>query len=331
MTAAAQTNLSAGRYLSEMEGDCLACHTGLDLIGVFEDASTFTLSIDPVALGQSVHTLNGVVCKDCHQASEENLHWQLAGEAYPECFSHDQADINITCSSLQVDLRYADKRAFFVSLSENCAVCHTQIYSDYRLSVHGAALASNTNPDLPTCINCHGVHSIHSPSDDGFRADSVLVCGHCHGDEELMNKYGISTNIFRTTLTDIHISSVYSSMPDQKERENIKAACYDCHGIHDIRKTDDPFSAVSNMNIQATCEHCHVSENILVPSGWLIHLPPKIENNPAWTLAFWVFRFILRLGLWGYLIFLTWNEGERWLKRRQENLYNENTPLINSA
>ena len=48
-------------------------------------------------------------------------------------------------------------------IPRTCARCHGEIYAQYRQSVHGTALVHG-NPDVPTCIDCHGVHDIPDPT-----------------------------------------------------------------------------------------------------------------------------------------------------------------------
>ena len=48
-------------------------------------------------------------------------------------------------------------------VSEMCGSCHKAVYSTYRTSVHGAALEADSNPDVPGCTECHGVHSVRGP------------------------------------------------------------------------------------------------------------------------------------------------------------------------
>ena len=53
-------------------------------------------------------------------------------------------------------------------------------------SIHGDALLTEGNPDVPTCIKCHGVHDINDPTTALARVRSPQLCADCHADEELM-------------------------------------------------------------------------------------------------------------------------------------------------
>jgi predicted CXXCH cytochrome family protein len=66
-------------------------------------------------------------------------------------------------------------------IPETCRRCHSSIYETYATSVHGEALIGEGNPDVPTCIDCHGVHNVSGPSNRPFRLFSPqmrpLPCG----------------------------------------------------------------------------------------------------------------------------------------------------------
>jgi hypothetical protein len=256
----------------------------------------------------------GASCSTCHEeqtaAAADNVHLRMLeqGNLY--------APICTDCHGSHATESFREDRA---QIALVCSKCHLGVYSSYRSSVHGEALDLVSNPDVPTCIDCHGVHNIQGPRELGFRYDSVYICEGCHGDQELMDKYGISTEVFRTYLTDIHWTSrsVFNLKGDNDSLS--KPVCFDCHGIHTIRKTDDPLSSVSKENVQTTCRQCHDNDVSQFPSIWLSHYPPSIDNNPGWAVVYWVTRIIVPAGLVAYLLFILWNEGSRWLAKRRMN------------
>ena len=65
--------------------------------------------------------------------------------------------------------------------------------------------------------------------------------------------------------------------PDQ---ETNKPVCIDCHGVHDMKKVDDPESRVMKENLLITCQKCHPDATADFPSSWLGHYVPSPENNP---------------------------------------------------
>src|SRR5690606_3598676 len=117
------------------------------------------------------------------------------------------------------------------------------IYGAYAESVHGAALLEG-DPNVPVCTDCHGVHGIPDPDTALFRLRSPEICAQCHANEDLMEEYGISTDVFDTYVADFHGTTVAifeQTAPHQVPNE---AVCYDCHGVHNILPTTDENSMV---------------------------------------------------------------------------------------
>ncbi len=153
----------------------------------------------------------------------------------------------------QVDCRM---RALWIP--QTCAKCHSTIYAQYHDSVHGAALTQEGNPDVPTCIDCHGVHNIGDPTTAAFRLKSPEICAKCHTDPAIMDKYGISTQVLNTYVADFHGTTVTLFEKQSPDAETNKPVCFDCHGVHDIARTDDPQKGLElKENILKRCQVCH--------------------------------------------------------------------------
>jgi predicted CXXCH cytochrome family protein len=89
------------------------------------------------------------------------------------------------------------------------ANCHSTIFDEYAESVHGAALLGDENPDVPTCIECHGVHDVGDPTTALFRNRSPELCATCHADRgDDVAHYDISTDVFETYVDDFHGTTV---------------------------------------------------------------------------------------------------------------------------
>lgn len=92
----------------------------------------------------------------------------------------------------------------------------------YRSSVHGGN----------SCVTCHA--DAKAPHEKLQK----VSCGKCHGDAEksyAMSSHGIMQ---AKGVTDV-------------------PACHDCHGMHDVRKPQDPAARTFRLNIVATCLRCH--------------------------------------------------------------------------
>jgi hypothetical protein len=128
------------------------------------------------------------------------------------------------------------------SVAKTCGKCHLKIEEVYNKSIHGQLLAKG---DLraPVCTDCHTAHQIESPSANShFKAVSDRRCGECHEDRLL------------------HYRDTYHGKAMALGKPNVApdvAACYDCHGHHDVLPASDPASHLSPANITQTCKRCH--------------------------------------------------------------------------
>jgi cytochrome b subunit of formate dehydrogenase len=127
------------------------------------------------------------------------------------------------------------------NLSATCASCHVGVEKTYAASVHGRVLARR--PDqAPGCADCHTAHDIERPSSARFKAASDRLCGQCHEDR----------------LENYHETYHGKAMAlNRAGSAPAVAACYDCHGHHDVFKPDDRRSRLHAANIVQTCAECH--------------------------------------------------------------------------
>jgi len=253
-------------------------------------------------------------CKECHAdefaATADSAHARIMadGDRYaPVCVdchgSHDIAQLNGSRSAIP----------------KICSKCHMAEYTEYLSSVHGSALMDQSNPDVPTCGDCHGIHKVTGPSDASFRPDSITVCGKCHSNKAMMSKYGISTDVFTTYLDDFHGRTV-NFFRETGEVNVPTATCYDCHGIHNIRKPDDPLSTVYPTNLQATCSKCHADASIRFPQAWLNHYEPTLAQTPALFVVNQGYMIFVPTVIGGFVVYIALDARRRvsgWLKKRR--------------
>jgi hypothetical protein len=174
-------------------------------------------------------------------------------------------------------------------IPETCSKCHSAIYDEYRASVHGNALTQENNLDVPTCIDCHGVHNIEDPTTAGFRLKSPSLCAKCHTNPEIMDKYGISTQVLNTYVADFHGTTVTLFTKLSPDAETNKPVCFDCHGVHDIQRVDDPEKGLQvRENLLKRCQVCHPSATANFSAAWLSHYIPSQDKAP---LVFFVNQF----------------------------------------
>ncbi|MHB8519448.1 MAG: hypothetical protein ACYDH9_01705 [Limisphaerales bacterium] len=127
------------------------------------------------------------------------------------------------------------------SVAKTCGKCHVGVEATYNQSVHGQLLLKGDKRG-PVCTDCHSAHEIETPNGNHFKALSDRRCGKCHEDR----------------LT--HYRETYHGKAMALGRPNVAsdvAACYDCHGHHDVLPASNPGSRLSQARIVQTCQQCH--------------------------------------------------------------------------
>jgi predicted CXXCH cytochrome family protein len=245
--------------------ECEACHTGI---------KTYP---HPEIQYQSRRELSRsyyLACQKCHSENYEKAQDSVHAKA-AEAGNLD-APVCTDCHGAHDVHTPNEPRSL---ISDTCAKCHGEIVETYKQSVHGQALLAN-NPDVPVCTDCHGVHNIQDPRTVQFRIQSPELCAGCHANAELMSKYGLSANVYDIYKHSWHgvDISVYKARWPTIWHDS--AVCTDCHGVHDIRKTDDPASHVNSKNLLATCQKCHPTAGPNWTDAWTGHNEISLERTP---------------------------------------------------
>ncbi|MCA9932588.1 MAG: cytochrome c3 family protein [Anaerolineales bacterium] len=301
--------IRSGLFTDEVDNDyCLSCHSQPDFTLTFPNGDTKSLTVDADAFHNSVHGVNNpwnpLNCTDCHQnytfphepvTSQSLREYNL--DRYTLCIRcHEQQYEKTLDSTHGVALEAGNWDAAVCTdchgnhdtpppdeprqrISHTCQKCHSEIFDEYAESIHGTALLEESNPDVPTCIDCHGVHNINDPTTALFRVRSPELCANCHADDELMAKYDISTDVFDTYVADFHGTTVTLFEHQDPNVETNKAVCYDCHGVHNIKAPDDPDAGIK-ANLLVTCQQCHPNASENFPDSWTSHFKPSLEHNP---------------------------------------------------
>ena len=132
------------------------------------------------------------------------------------------------------------------NVATTCGKCHVGIEETYLKSVHGQLLAKGDKRG-PVCTDCHSAHEVETPKNGHFKMASDQTCGKCHADR--MEHY-------RDTY---HGKAMALGKPNVASEV---AACYDCHGHHDVLPPSNPASRLSKTNILGTCQQCHPTAKI---------------------------------------------------------------------
>jgi hypothetical protein len=122
-----------------------------------------------------------------------------------------------------------------------------------------------------------------------------------------MEQYGLSTDVLETYVADFHGTTVTLFEKQSPDAETNKPVCFDCHGVHDIKRTDDPEKGLQvRENLLARCQVCHPDATADFPDAWMSHYMATLEEHP---LVFGVDLFYkifipLVLGGMGFLVVL---------------------------
>ncbi len=298
---------------SQLNDSCLACHENKDLSITLSSGEKFSLFVDRDRFAGSIHG-DKLLCTDCHSNIQAFPHperkfattreytlaeYELCKRCHFANYTKTldgihynaltegvaNAPVCVDCHDSHYVSRPDQPRT---AISQTCSQCHAKIYNDYSRSVHGEALIDANNKDVPVCTTCHGVHNIVNPTTVQFRYDIPQLCGSCHGDPKLMNKYGLSTQVMTTYLRDFHGVTFSLRKQQTPDIRSYEPACTDCHGTHNILKPDSAASPVMKENLVKTCRQCHTDASPNFSSAWMGHYAPSPTRNP---LVYWLSAF----------------------------------------
>lgn len=307
------------RVLMEPNQPCLDCHGEDGLSMTFPSGEALSLHIEADQYEASVHG-GKLECLDCHQRTREYPHppttvgnrrdyalaeYETCKQCHFEEYTRSRDSVHFDamaagnadaaiCTDCHDAHTVTSLKGPRTEVARTCSSCHGEIYESYAQSVHGAAL-NEDNSDVPDCITCHGVHDMVSATTPAFRRGSVLLCAKCHADEKLMSKYDVSAGVFKTYLDDFHGKTVGFYQDQSSEVWPEVAVCSDCHGVHDIKPTDDPGSSVVKANLVETCRRCHEDATANFPSAWLSHYEPSIDKAPLVFFVKQYYRLLIPL------------------------------------
>lgn len=235
-------------YTANLGQTCAKCHADTELV---KRHAGISIPKPYQAYEKSIHgklikegNLSSAVCNDCHS-------------------SHNLRASNDPKSMIY---RY--------NVPKTCSKCHKEIYQTFMESIHGQGVTAGVT-DSPVCTDCHGEHSIQAPEDPTSSVYSTTIskttCPRCHETERIVKKYGLASNRLSTYLDSYH------GLAD-KAGLTYTANCASCHGIHDIRPSDDEKSSIHPANLAQTCGKCHpgASENFAKGS---IHVLPSVGKG----------------------------------------------------
>lgn len=328
-------HIAGGISLRSESDYCMKCH-GRRMHMTFRNNETISLAVEASNLESSVHS--NLSCSDCHFGFSSNEH--------PERTFRTRRDFSIassqTCRRCHFD-KYSEilESIHFALLNQGnlgapvctdchgshsiqrgrteklrsarrCEKCHQPIFSTYAASIHGKALIDDNNQDVPICVDCHKAHQISSPLTLDYREHIPEMCGNCHATKEITGKYGLSTDVVKTYLSDFH--GITLSFYRRQEGKPVQpgrpvAVCTDCHGTHNIHATTGRDITDIKANLAGVCRKCHPNAKKDFPDAWLYHYEPDVHKHPLLFIvgiAFKVFLILMVAGISLQIVLHLW-------------------------
>lgn len=350
--------------------DCLGCHGDK---GATREAGG-SVFVDSKVFEGSVHGAAGLSCTDCHTqlAKAEMPHDPKVGP--PQCETCHEGPVKdyaasahaalhkrqpgrkvATCAACHGShdiLPVKDPKAptSKFNVPKLCVSCHgdpkivpaqkngANEPSHFADSIHGKALVKAGLSVAPSCVTCHGPHTVLGPNDpkSTVARDNVpALCGSCHQgivpvfEKSVHGEAVKKGNPKAPACDDCHAShEIERTDVPGWQLEVIKecggchadairtyrdtyhgqitnlgftrvATCAACHGSHDILGPADPRSTVSKARIVETCRKCHPNAG---PSFAKYDPHADSTNKKKYPLVYWTSTF-MKLLLGGVFIF----------------------------
>jgi hypothetical protein len=218
-------------------------------------------------------------CVDCHQPHKVRKVFYDQGMADKDCMRcHDNRALRATsdgrslyvsatdlvesrhaktsCSQCHSGVTASRLRACeTITQKVDCTSCHAEISQQYQASIHGKLIAKS-DPNAPTCKECHGTHRVLGKADPNsatFSTNVPTLCARCHreGQKAAVRYTGTQHDIIEHYTESIHGKGLMQS------GLTVTAMCTSCHTAHGELPKSDPASSVNPRNIPTTCGRCH--------------------------------------------------------------------------
>lgn len=243
------------------------------------------------------------------------IHRQMYFGDIPSC--RDCHGIKAGFNSKTITQNFASNKK---NINQNCIECHKEEGKEFSESVLHSFLIS-TKENAPMCTDCHDVHMGKETTVINMKKLSDQKCGSCHEKER---KHYHNT---------FHGKAMY--LEDSGKAIEV-AACYDCHGAHNIHKVDDKRSTLfAGENRTETCAKCHPGGNENF-SNWMAHADHTDPENKLLYNAF-IFMtgliaavfgfFIIHTSLWTMRLMLTKAKYPKEWKEAKEKAHNDNVKI----
>lgn len=319
--------LKGGKIISAEKEFCLNCHNGASKM-TFRDGEKLALGVDSHSLQSSVH--RELSCSDCHFGFSSKEHpkrnfrtkrdfaianSEICRRCHFDKYTKTMESIHYTllsqgnlkapvCTDCHGSHSVREGRVEKILSGKRCKQCHKDIYDIYAQSVHGKALIDDHNQDVPICVDCHKAHDISNPRTTEYRERIPEICGDCHANKLTVGKYGLSTDVVKTYLSDFHGVTLgfYRKQNELYKPGKPIAVCTDCHGTHNITKTIGPDATIIKMNLVKRCQRCHKDANENFPNTWISHYEPNMKKAPLVFIINEAYKIFLPIMIAGLLL-----------------------------
>jgi hypothetical protein len=139
-----------------------------------------------------------------------------------------------------------------------CQTCHEQAGLDWEGSVHARNAAEEG--DAPTCVGCHGAHTVYGAEDrrsPTHPLNAAALCGRCHADPGIIGTYFMAPEQAQAREAVGRYYQTVHGTALTNAGLVVSATCNDCHGAHRVLPAEAARSSVNRQNIAATCGGCH--------------------------------------------------------------------------
>ncbi|WP_267524614.1 rhodanese-like domain-containing protein [Campylobacter sp. MG1] len=161
------------------------------------------------------------------------------------------------------------------NVNDNCNSCHKEVKAEFSGSVHDKM--TNPREKSPSCSDCHNIHDKIQLTSLAVKKLSDNKCGSCHEKEQM----------------HYHETFHGKAMVLAKDGESKKiAACFDCHGTHNIHKPSNEKSTLFGEARVKTCEKCHEGSNENFAS-FIAHADH--HDKDKFPLLYWAYVFMTGL------------------------------------
>jgi RES domain-containing protein len=119
-----------------------------------------------------------------------------------------------------------------------------------------------------------------------------------------MGKYGLSTDVVKTYLSDFHGVTLGLYRLETEKRKHTPravAVCTDCHGIHDIARISGHDTQTVKTKLLIRCQTCHSKATENFPEAWLSHYKPSLKVAPLIFFVEQLYKIMMPLMVAGLL------------------------------